>query len=203
MSSNIIVISGPSGSGKTTLIRRLLREHHDIVFSVSHTTRPRRQKEIHGVDYYFVAEKEFLHMIDNQEFVEWARVYRHYYGTSLAELHNKARGDRHLILDVDVQGAKSIKEKFPQSLFIFVVPPNLEELKNRLVRREKEINSNIENRLAVAREELKHYPLYDYVVINDEVKKAVRVLKSIYIAYKNSTRKGEELIKSMIEGSKG
>lgn len=196
---NIIVISGPSGSGKSTLINRLVAEHADIVFSTSHTTRPKRANEIEGKHYYFVSEEKFKEKIANNEFVEWARVYQNLYGTSTTEIKRKAGGDKNLVLDVDTQGARNIKEKFPHALFIFIVPPDLKELKKRLVEREKGINSNIENRLNTAAEELKQYKIYDYLVVNDKVEEAYAVLKSIYTAYNNSTAKKKKLIENMLK----
>jgi len=198
---NIIVISGPSGSGKSTLITRLIEEHSDIVFSTSHTTRPKRANEIDGKHYHFVTEETFKHMIARAEFVEWANVYQNLYGTSLAEIKRKAGGEKNLVLDLDVQGARNIKKKFPEALFIFIIPPDLEELKKRLVAREKVIDNHIENRLKTAAAELKQYDLYDYIVINDKVNDAYAVLKSIYMAYNNSTFKKKDIIEEMLKGN--
>ena len=197
---NIIVISGPSGSGKSTLINRLVPEHRDIVFSVSHTTRPKRDSEIDGKHYHFVSEKKFREMIDHNEFAEWARVYQNYYGTSRNEIEQKSGGENNLVLDLDVQGAANIKKEFPSALFVFIVPPNLTELKKRLVAREKVIDRHIETRLGTAIEELKQYNLYDYTVINDKVDDAYTVLKSIYTAYNNTTRKKKGMIENILKG---
>lgn len=198
MSSDIIVVSGPSGSGKSTLIQRLAANHDEIVFSVSHTTRRKRETEAHGKDYYFVTEEEFLRMIANREFVEWAKVYQDYYGTSMQEIRDKAGEDKYLLLDLDVQGAKNIKKRFPQALFVFIVPPSLEVLEERLSKREHGIDRGIEKRLAEARDWLAQYPLYDYIVVNDTVEEAYRVLEAIYTAYKHAAPRQEALIKSMI-----
>ncbi len=199
---NIIVVSGPSGSGKSTLIHRLLKEHKNIVFSVSHTTRPKRDGEIDGKDYYFVTEEDFRKKIAADEFVEWAQVYRNLYGTTLDEVKRKASGDQNLILDVDVQGAANIKKQFPGALFIFIVPPTLAELKKRLIEREKVLDGNIEKRSAAAKEELEQYHLYDYIVINDKVEDAYTVLKSIYTAYNNSAVKKNSFVESILAEKK-
>lgn len=197
---NIIVISGPSGSGKSTLINRLVSEHRDIVFSVSHTTRAKRESEIYGKHYHFVSEEKFREMIAHNEFAEWAKVYQNFYGTSRDEIEQKSGNEKNLVLDLDVQGAANIKREFPSALFVFIVPPNLAELKKRLVAREKVIDSHIETRLKTAIKELKQYHLYDYTVINDKVEEAYAVLKSIYTAFNNSTYKKQKMIENILEG---
>ncbi len=200
MNHNIIVISGPSGSGKSTLINMLLKKHPEIVFSTSHTTRPRRPKETKGKEYHFVSEEEFQKMIDDGQFVEWAQVYRNYYGTSLKEIENKMNlADGHvLVLDIDVQGARNIQEKFPYGLFIFIVPPSLETLEKRLVGREKKVDENIRKRLEVAREELKQYHIYDYIVVNDKLDDAFEALNSIYIAHGNCREKRTSFMENIL-----
>ncbi|HLP47160.1 MAG TPA: guanylate kinase, partial [Candidatus Kapabacteria bacterium] len=123
--NNLIVVSGPSGSGKSTLIRRLLQKHPELVFSTSHTTRSRREREIDGKDYHFVSTEEFRRMIESDEFVEWAQVYGNYYGTSYGEIESKTKESQKtfLVLDIDVQGARNIKKKYPDALFVFIIPP--------------------------------------------------------------------------------
>jgi len=196
--SNIIVISGPSGSGKSTLITRLMAEHRDIVFSVSHTTRAKRDGEVDGNHYYFVSEDRFRKMIERDEFVEWARVYQNYYGTTRKEIKKKSGGEKNLVLDLDVQGAANIKREFPSALFVFIVPPTLVELKKRLVAREKAIDHHIETRLQNAITELRQYELYDYIVVNDKVEAAYSVLESIYTAYNHTTQKNKKIIDTIL-----
>ncbi|MDQ1353960.1 MAG: guanylate kinase [Acidobacteriota bacterium] len=202
--NNLIVISGPSGSGKSTLIRRLLQKHREIVFSVSHTTRPRREREIDGKDYYFVTGEQFRQMIDNNEFVEWAQVYGNYYGTGYREIETKGNSgyNQFLALDIDVQGAGNIRKKYPEALFIFVVPPSLEELQNRLLKREKKEDENTRKRLEIARQELKEYEIYDYIVVNKDLDQAFFILNSIYTAYRNTTARREYFIKRLLTGGK-
>jgi guanylate kinase len=202
--SNIIVISGPSGSGKSTLIRQLLQKHPEIVFSASHTTRSKRNREIEGRDYYFVSRGQFQEMIDNGEFVEWAQVYGNYYGTSFREIEKKARSSstKYLVLDIDVQGAKNIKAKYPDALFIFVVPPSFEELQKRLVGREKKVDAAVQKRLQIAEDELKQYFIYDYVIINDNLERSFHILNSIFVASRNRTSRRESFIKRLLNSRK-
>ncbi len=196
--NNIIVISGPSGCGKSTLINHLMEQHTDILFSTSHTTRPIRDNEIDGKDYYFISKEQFLQMIDNDEFVEWAQVYQNYYGTSCREIETKCQSGKSLMLNLDVQGAKNFKKKYPEALYIFVVPPSLEELQRRLKERENKMDPNTLKRLEVAREEMEHYHLYDYIVVNDNLQEAMHVLSSIYTAYQNTTARHEAFVKSLL-----
>lgn len=203
MSNNIIVISGPSGSGKSTLIERLTAQYPDIIFSTSHTTRPLRGSERDGEDYYFVSEERFLKMAERGEFVEWAKVYENYYGTSYKEIETKSKTGKDLVLDIDVQGAGIIKKKYPGALFILVAPPSLQDLRKRLVEREQKIDRHIEKRLEIAREELSRYDIYDYIVINDNLEDAFAVLNAIYIAYRNTISRHEEFMKQLVEKSGG
>lgn len=203
--NNIIVISGPSGSGKSTLIRRLLKKHPEIVFSTSHTTRTKRVREIEGRDYYFVPKDRFLEMVDNGEFVEWAQVYENYYGTSYREIERKSKSNmkKFLVLDIDVQGAANLKKKYPDALLIFVVPPSMEELRRRLVGREKTVDRQVQTRLRIAEDELKQYYIYDYIIINEHLEKAFYILNSIVTAFKNSTPRRESFIKKLLKKEKG
>lgn len=202
--NNLIVISGPSGSGKSTLIRRLLQKHGELVFSTSHTTRPRREREIDGKDYHFVSREQFQQMIDNDKYVEWALVFGNYYGTSYGEIESKVKESQNtfLVLDIDVQGARNIKKKYPAALFIFIIPPTLEELEKRLVKREKKEDENVRKRLEIARQELKEYDIYDYIVINKELHDAFYVLDSIYTAYRNTTGRHAHFVKKLLQGDK-
>jgi guanylate kinase len=174
----LLVISGPSGAGKSTLCRQVLNNLEGIEFSVSHTTRNKRKGEIEGKDYYFVSQEEFKSMIKENELAEWAVVHGHYYGTSKREIEKKgAKGD--LLLDIDIQGAKQVKEKFKKAVFIFIMPPHFQDLKRRLKTRGQENLASVQRRLEVARKEIRYYHQFDYVVINDELKKAVQELESI------------------------
>ena len=174
----LFVISGPSGAGKSTLIRRVLDTLDNINFAVSQTTRSKREGEIEGKDYYFISEDEFKQMIQEDKLAEWAVVHGEHYGTLKREIEKKgAHAD--LILDIDIQGSRQIKEKYKKAVFIFIMPPLYEELKRRLEARGLESQASIQSRLDTARKEIRHYYHFDYVVINDDLEKAVLDLESI------------------------
>ncbi len=189
--NSIIVISGPSGCGKSTLIRKILQWRKDLVFSVSHTTRQMRDREADGKDYHFISKPEFELMIKGNRFVEWALVHENYYGTSIDEIHSKSAGREILILDIDVQGAKQIRKKFPEAHLVFVAPPSMEELQRRLLKREKTLNDHLRRRLDEAKKEMREYLFYDYVLVNNDVDITARVLNGIINAYRyRSFRQG-------------
>jgi len=179
----LYIISGPSGCGKSTLIRRLLNEMKTVHFSVSHTTRPKRSMELFGKDYTFVSSEEFQRMAREGAFLEWAVVHGHQYGTSHKEIEAKLKqGD--LILDIDVQGARQVKAKYPQGIFIFVLPSRLEELRRRLEIRGENSPESIRERLATAKGEVEAYAEFDYIVINDLLEKATQELRAIILCGK-------------------
>lgn len=199
--NNIVVISGPSGSGKSTLIRKLMEKHPELTFSISHTSRDPRKGERNGREYHFVSPETFKEMVSGDAFVEWARVYQNYYGTSFKEIEAKFNEGKFLVLDIDVQGARNIKKKYPEALFIMVTPPSLAELKRRLVGREKAVDANTRKRLEIAREELSRYAFYDYVVVNDDLDEAFRVLDAVYTAFLNTAgRRGKYIEKLLSPG---
>ena len=162
---NLIIISAPSGSGKTSLAELLLREIDRIKFSVSHTTRARRQGETHGVEYFFVTVREFEAMVSAREFLEHAHVYGNYYGTSAAFVETELARGWDVLLDIDIQGALKIKKLMPEALMIFVMPPSFDVLRKRLVGRGLDDEAVIEKRLEIARSEIKYYVNYDFVII--------------------------------------
>jgi guanylate kinase len=177
----LFVITGPSGCGKTTLVRQVMENMKDVQFSVSHTTRKKRNSEKEGRDYYFVSKSEFEGMIREGKLAEWTVIHGNHYGTSRREIEKKgAQGD--LLLDIDVQGAEQIKEKLKRGVFIFILPPLFEELKARLEERGQESPASIEERLEVARKDIRFYPDFDYIIINDELKKAVNELEAIILS---------------------
>ncbi|MCD6192023.1 MAG: guanylate kinase [Candidatus Aminicenantes bacterium] len=178
--TSLFIISGPSGVGKSTLVRQVLADLEGLEFSVSHTTRPKRSGEVEGQDYYFIDQNEFETMIREDRFIEWAVVHGHYYGTSKREIEKKAAlGD--VILDIDVQGAQQIKDKMKRGIFIFIFPPSFEELKKRLYKR-GESEAALRKRLETARKELRFYSQFDYLIINDQLEKAVTELKAVILA---------------------
>lgn len=197
--NNIIVISGPSGSGKSTLIHLLLKEHKELGFSISYTSRKKRKNEKNGEDYYFVSKDKFKKMIDADKFVEWAEIHSNYYGTSWDEIDLKSKNDEVFVLDLDVQGAKNIKKKFSDALFIFIIPPSLKDLEKRLMKREhNKINKDIRRRLKIAKNELEQYKLYDYIVTNDKLDDAFSLLNCIYVSFLNSTCRKKVYLEQII-----
>lgn len=177
----LYVVSGPSGCGKSTLVRMVMREVEGLEFSVSHTTRKKRETEQEGKDYYFVSKEKFQELAEGNLFIEWAVVHEHYYGTSRREIERKAV-QQSLLLDIDVQGAQQVKEKHKKAIFIFVLPPRYHELKKRLVSRGQDSPNTIKNRLEMAKKEIRSYTMFDYIIINDELEDAAEELKSIIIS---------------------
>ena len=175
----ILVISAPSGAGKSTLVRRLIASLPDLAFSVSHTTRPRRESEKEGRDYFFVNRRRFQRMIAAGEFIEWAEVFGHLYGTSKAQLEKVLADGRDVLLDIDVQGHQQVRKRLPEALSVFILPPSFEVLKRRLTHRHSDSPSVVERRLAAARQEISHWPEYDYLVVNDRLPRATQALRAI------------------------
>ncbi len=178
----LFVVSGASGTGKSTLCRALLKSFPSLRFSVSHTTRPRRPGEREGRDYYFVSPAEFQKMIDRGDFVEWAKIYGERYGTSRRMLHRARLKGRDVILDIDVQGVRQLRKQKIPGVFVFILPPSLKELQRRLKNRETEGQGALGQRLKKAREEIFRAHGYDYLIVNDDVKKAREKLKAIFLA---------------------
>ena len=201
MNDNLIVVSGPSGSGKSTLIQMLLKQHPGLLFSVSHTTRPKRKGEKEGKDYCFVTKEDFKKMIDGDQFLEWAEVHMNYYGTSWREIQEKSNLADIMILDIDIQGARNLKSRFPGAWYVFVVPPSMDELKKRLINRQGEgLNLENQKRLACARDELAQYVMYDFLVVNDDKDRAFSDLNCIYMAFCQRLNFKKALVLKMIGG---
>jgi guanylate kinase len=179
----LLIISSPSGAGKTTLTRRLLQEFSDFRFSVSHTTRQPRANEVDGQDYHFVDENAFHDIVGENGFAEWAEVHGNLYGTSVTEIDlARAAGKIGVLFDVDYQGARQIKEKFPHATGVFILPPSMEELRRRLDGRGSDDAESRQRRFDKAREEIGHYPFFDYMVVNDELQRALTELRGIVLA---------------------
>ena len=177
--SNVFIISAPSGAGKSTLIQRLLAQNQRLFFSISHTTRPPRQGEIDGIEYFFVTEERFRKMIAEEQLLEWAEVHSFFYGTSREMLHKASMQGCDLILDIDVQGAAKIKKLLPEAVSIFILPPSFEALRERLQRRRQDADEQIATRIENARQEIRHCNEYDYVIINHDVEAAFHDLNCI------------------------
>jgi guanylate kinase len=178
----ILVVSGPSGSGKSTLIREVRQKVPDLGYSISHTSRPPRGQEKNGVEYYFVSKEIFQKMIDDGEFVEWAEVYQDLYGTSISSLKSQIVIGRDVIMDIDVQGARNIKDHFKDAILIYVLPPSLEILEKRLRARGTDDEKVIRTRLHKAAMEIKNCVSYEYLLFNDRLEETVEELKSILVA---------------------
>lgn len=179
----LIVLSGPSGAGKGTICKRLLEET-DIQYSISATTRKPRPGEQHGREYFFITKEEFENMIEENGFLEWARVYDNYYGTPKKFVEDTLEQGKDCILEIDPQGAQKVRENKPDGVLIFIAPPSMQELENRITNRGTEDITEINKRLSCAREEMLCMYNYDYVVINDQVEKAVEKIRAIIIAEK-------------------
>ena len=189
----LIVITGPSGCGKSSLANRMVAELENVAFSVSYTTRKKRSTEFEGKDYHFVSTDQFERMIQEEKFIEWAVVHGNYYGTSKSELEKKA-ADGDLLLDIDVQGSEQIKKKHMEATFVFILPPLFPELRKRLEKRGQDSLPIILKRLEVAREEIKHYREFNYIVINDELGKAAEELRSVILSQRCRREKREKEI---------
>ena len=177
----LLVVSAPSGAGKTTLCREMANRVADLQYSISYTTRAPRAGEVNGKDYFFIAEGEFMQRIQRNEFAEWARVHHNLYGTHEGFLRRTMDGGTDVLLDVDVQGAQQLKKRFPEGIFIFVLPPSMDVLMERLRDRRSDTAEEIERRFQVARKEIQNFKDYDYIIVNDEIKKAVRDLESVIL----------------------
>lgn len=179
---SIFIVSAPSGAGKTTLCQKLTSVLSGIRHSVSHTTRPPRRGEVNDRDYTFVDEKKFQRMIDEGEFLEWAKVHGNFYGTSMRRLEEMRNEGIDVILDIDTQGARQIRNCCDSGVYIFIMPPSMDALRDRLNKRMSNSYEEIEMRVRRAVEEIREYKDYDYVIVNDDFEKALMEIKAIVIA---------------------
>lgn len=180
----LVVLSGPSGSGKDSVLQQLLNFDNNIVKSVSATTRPLRKGEINGKDYFFISKKEFCDAISEKKLLEYTNYCGNYYGTLKNIVENYQNKGKDVILKIEIDGAKQIKEKFPDSLRIFILPPSIEDLKKRLITRGTETAESLEKRLIRAKKEIQFSLEYDYIVINDDIYKCAKNIHSIINAEK-------------------
>ena len=169
----IIVVSAPSGAGKTTIVKQILKKYPEIVFSVSATTRPKRDVETEGVEYYFIPEKEFVNKIENNAFVEWEKFYDYYYGTFKKTIENSINENKTILLELDVKGSLSLKKIYPEAHLIYIMPPSYEELIKRLKDRQTESSEDFKKRVERAKMELSLKDQFDYIIENKDLEKAI------------------------------
>ncbi|MBU5677354.1 guanylate kinase [Alkaliphilus sp. MSJ-5] len=192
----LVVVSGPSGAGKGTICKELLKNNSQIKVSISATTRLPRTGEEDGVNYFFINRDKFENMIDGDDFLEYAMVYDNYYGTPKEYVMNNLENGNDVLLEIDIVGALQIKERFEDAVFIFILPPSLEELKNRIIGRGTETLSDIDKRYGSAISEIKQVIKYDYAVVNDDVSRAVKDIEAIIRAEKSRVLRNYEKILS-------
>jgi guanylate kinase len=181
----IFAISAPSGTGKTSIVKRVLNEIPELIYSVSATTRKRRNNEEDGVDYFFISEEEFLDKIEKNEFVEWEKVYDYYYGTFKSLVDEHIAVGKSIIAEVDVKGALSLKDIYPEAILIFFSPPSFEELVARLQKRKTETSSDLNKRIERAKMELSQKDRFDYLIVNKDLEKAIIETKNLILAIIN------------------
>lgn len=195
----LFIISSPSGGGKGTLIKEVLQNVPSIGYSVSFTTRQKREGEENGKHYNFVSHKEFENLIDSDEFLEYAEVHGNYYGTSKNVVEQEISAGRDIILEIDVQGADAVRGKVADSVEIFILPPSFEVLKERLIGRQTENVDTLTTRLENSKNEVKEYSKFDYVIINDELRKAISDLQSIIYAERCKSNRQIEAVNKILD----
>ena len=198
MKGILFIITSPSGGGKGTLIKEILSTTENIGYSVSFTTRKMREGEVHGRDYFFVSPDEFENLARQGDFLEYANVHGNLYGTLQRQVKMETESGRDIILEIDVQGAESVKAKMPEAVSIFILPPSFEVLRRRLTARRTESEADLRLRLENARTEVKHYKNFDYVIINEEKNEAVENLRSVISAERLRGIRQTEDIESII-----
>ena len=196
----LIVISGPSGAGKGTICKALIEKHKELYVSVSATTRQPRAGEVDGVNYHFTTKEDFVERIERNDFLEYAEVYGNYYGTPKSKVEEMLDKGVDVILEIDIQGALKVKENFEEGVFIFILPPSMEELKQRIIKRGSETPESLMTRFKSAYQELNYVSKYNYAVVNDEVHLAATKIEGIIAAEKCRVDRIKEKILDSKEG---
>jgi guanylate kinase len=198
MQGNLIIISSPSGGGKGTLVKEVLKVVPDIGYSVSFTTREMRAGEAHGKDYFYVSRSEFEKLIEMGALLEYAEVHGNFYGTSLSQIKTEIEAGHDIILEIDVQGAASVRTKIPEALSVFILPPSFEVLKNRLTARATEKPEDLALRLKNSFGEVRHFSEFEYIVINDGAARAAFDLQTVILADRHRRVRQDAAIKGIL-----
>ncbi|MGD0618507.1 MAG: guanylate kinase [Bryobacteraceae bacterium] len=194
----VFIISAPSGSGKSTLVHRLLESVEGLLFSISYTTRKPRGAEVNGHDYFFISREEFDLRLQSNEFLEWATVFGNSYGTHQNNYERAVAEGRDLLLDIDVKGARQLKERLPGAISVFILPPSRQILEERLRARSEDAETVIQRRLREAAEEIRNYDQYDYVLVNRDVEESSATLRSIVLAERARRTRMEEAVRPIL-----
>lgn len=197
----LFVVSAPSGAGKSTLVGRLMGAFPRLTYSISHTTRAPREGEVHGREYFFTDKDRFLALRDEGFFAEWAEVFGNFYGTPAKQVRSMRDEGRDVIFDIDVQGAMQIKKSLPEAVLVFIFPPSLKVLEERLRKRGTDKDETIERRIREAPREIEAAADYDYYVVNDDLETAYLDLQSIYLAETNRAANHPSLIDTILKGA--
>jgi guanylate kinase len=201
----LYIISAPSGAGKSSLVRAIVHKLADVVVSVSHTTRPMREGEVDGQDYHFIEESRFNAMVEQGDFLEHAQVFGNYYGTSKQSIEEQLLSGKDVILEIDWQGARQIRQRMSDSRSVYILPPSISALKQRLSNRGQDTDEVIDSRMREAVSEMSHYGEFDYIVINDDFDEATEQLASIFVCNRmlldNQQRRNAELLADLLKAN--
>ena len=190
----LVVVSGPSGAGKGTICKNFMNNNQDMLISISSTTRNPRENEIDGINYCFVTKQEFENLMHADALLEYVHVFGNYYGTPKKWVLDCVEKGKNVLLEIEILGAMKVKEKYPEAILVFVLPPSLKELKNRITARGTETVEQIENRMSRAMQEIKTIDKYDYFIVNDNLERAVEDLESIISAENNKVKRYSQVI---------
>ncbi|MFI3138526.1 MAG: guanylate kinase [Methylococcaceae bacterium] len=194
----LFIISAPSGAGKTSLVKQLATHTQDLIVSISHTTRPMRPGEVEGQDYFFVTHDDFSAMLKRQAFLEYAEVYDNFYGTTLQSVEISLNNGQDVILEIDWQGAELVKKILPHSVAIFIFPPSIAVLQERLLARGQDSTAVIARRMRNAIAEMQHYPSFDYLIVNDDFQRAFLEIQSIIHVYRLTRERQQQNLQALL-----